>query len=84
MKPKLKWLIAIASVGAFAGIGLGISACENKRKQNSIRKNNLLSITEPTNLTETSGYSGTWTLGTNNRWKIFWYETFFQGFPFWF
>ena len=31
MKPKLKWLIAIASVCAFAGIGLGISACENKR-----------------------------------------------------
>ena len=65
MKPKLKWLIAIASVGAFAGIGLGISACENKRKQNNIRKNNLLSITEPTNLIETSGYSGTWTLGKN-------------------
>ena len=67
MKPKLKWLIAIASVGAFAGIGLGISACENKRKQNNIRKNNLLSITEPTNLIETSGYSGTWTFGKNEH-----------------
>lgn len=44
MKPKLKWLIAIASVGAFAGIGLGISACENKRKQNNIRKNGTVEI----------------------------------------